>query len=111
MIRHYSVSTGSNYVELKWTYPMFLPERYQMKYMCGMKLKATSTPNLDMKIHLVKSAQSLSRDTTSVRLSDLRPGSICVLILVAVYNPASIDAGITIAGSTSKENFIIIYNT
>ena len=107
MIPEYSVSTGRDHVELKWTNPKLLPESYQVKYMCGVK--ATSTPSLGMKIYLVKNIQSLNPDTNSVRLSHLRQGSTCVLILIAVYNPASIDAGITIAGITSKYNFIIIY--
>ena len=102
MIRTHSLASGSDYVELNWTHPKFLPERYQLNYVCTMK--PPCAPNRDMNHSVTRNAQNLSSDTTSVRVSDLRPSSICMLFLLAVYNPASIDSGIWVTGTTLSKN-------
>ena len=101
MIRTHSLASGLDYVELNWTHPKFLPERYQLDYMCIVK--PTCTPNQEMGQSVTTSEQNLSSDTTSVRISNLHPNSICMLFLLAVYNPASIDSGIVITGTTFDE--------
>ena len=98
MIHGRSLVSGSDYVELNWTHPNFLPERYQVTYKCIMK--ATATPKFGMKYHVMTNTQYLSSGTTSFRISGLRPSSTWKLILIAVYNRASIDSGITRTGST-----------
>ena len=100
MIQAYFLSNGSDYVEIHWTYPKFLPERYQLKYMCA--LKAISRSEEEENDYLVSNIRNLTSDTTLVRVTDLPPRSFCVLVLLAVYNPASIDSGIVITGTTGK---------
>ena len=102
MIHSHSVASGQDYVKLNWTHPKFQPERYHLKHVCTMM--PTCTPRNDTNQYITTRTQNLSSDTTSVTVSDLRPSSICMLILLAVYNPASIDSGIAITGSTLDEH-------
>ena len=96
MIQGYSLATGLDYIELNWTYPKFLPERYQLKYMCTMKRTAKYKPGNT--IYNVNKTKNLSSVTASVIISDLHPSSICTVILLAVYNLASTDTGIAFNG-------------
>ena len=98
MIHAHSVASGSDNVELNWTRPNFPPERYQLNYVCT--LKPTCTFRNDTNNYVRTQTQDLSSDATFVTILNLRPCSICMLILVAVYNPASLDSGIAIIGTT-----------
>ena len=102
MISSHSVASGPGNVKLNWTPPKFEPERYQLNYVCTMK--PTCTPRNDTNHYIMTKTQNVSSDTTSVTISDLPPSSICMLILLAVYNPASIDTGIVISGTTLDED-------
>ena len=102
MIRAHSVSFGRDYVTLNWTHPRFQPERYELSYVCTMKLICTSSHETNRSI--TTKTQNLSSDITSVRITDIHPGSICMIFLFALYNPASIDFGITITGTTVDED-------
>ena len=102
MIRSHSVASGLDSVKLNWTHPKFRPERYQLNYVCTMK--PTCTPRNDTNHYITTKTQNLSSDATSVTIPDLRPSSVCMLILLAVYNPASIDSGIAITGTTLNED-------
>ena len=106
MISSHSISSGPDYVKLNWTHPKFQPERYQMKYVCTMK--PACTPRNDTNHYVTTKTQSISWETTFVTVSNLRPSSKCMLFLVAVYNPASIDTGIAITGTTLDEDAINI---
>ena len=90
MIRSHSVDFGPDYVRLNWPPPKFAPLMYQLKYMVTMK--PTGIPNNRTHDHTMPKAKILSSETTSVIL----PSSRCMLNLLAVFNPASIDAGIDI---------------
>ena len=109
MIRLHSFVSGSDYVELNWTHPKFLPENYRLNYICTVK--PTSTINHGKNDSIMENAQNLDSNTTSVRISELHPNSICMVFLLAVYNPASIDSGIAITGMTSSgdtsKNFFV----
>ena len=98
MIRSHSVESGSDYFEVNWTRPKFLPKRYQLMDVC------TCTHRQDESNYVMKRMQNLSSDCNSVKISDLRPSSICILLLLAVYNPASIDTGIVIIGAVLDED-------
>ena len=98
MIRSHSLASGSDYVKLNWTHPKFQPESYQLKYVCTMK--PTCTTRNDTDEYITTKTENLSSNTTSVTIPDLRPSSICMLILLAMYNPASIDTGIAIIVTT-----------
>ena len=95
------MAPGRDYVKVNWTHPKYEPDRYQIKYVCTMKPKYTLSS--DTLNYVTTNMQNLSSDTTSFTIFDLRPSSICVLILLAVYNPASIDTGIAIKGATLDE--------
>ena len=102
MIRSHSVTSGPAYVKIKWTSPKYGPERYQLKYVCTTK--PTYTPSNDTMNYVTTKTQTLSSATTSFTISDLHRSSTCVLILLAEYNPASIDTGIVITGATVDED-------
>ena len=99
MIHALSLDTGSDYVELHWTRPRFLPETYQITYMCNLN----ATSEKDTRDYITKKTQHLSSGTTSFRISHLLPGSNWTLVLLAVYNWASIDSGIVKTGTTFNE--------
>ena len=101
MIHIHPLAYGLDYVQLNWTHPKFLPERYQLEYLCVVK--PTCTPNHDMNQSITTSEQNLTLDTTSVRISNILQNSICMLFLLAVYNPASIDSGIVITGTLDED--------
>ena len=98
MIPSHSVTSGTNYIKLKWTLPRFQPERYQLIYVCTMK--STSAPSQETNHSIITKTQNLTSSTTLFKLFGLRPSSICILTLLAVYNPASIDKGISITRTT-----------
>ena len=105
MIRSHSLHTGSDYLELNWTPPEYLPEKYilhvQVQYGCSLKPhRKFKTDNNE---YVMTNAQYLTSDRTSVRISNLRPRSVCTLYLLAMYNPASLDSGIAITGTTLDE--------
>ena len=102
MIHSHSVKSGSDYVELIWTRPKFFPKRYQLIDVCTKK--PTCTHRHKNSTYVTKRMQNLSSDCNSVKISDLRPSSICILLLLAVYNPASIDTGIAIIGAVLDED-------
>ena len=101
MIQAYLLANGSNYIELYWTYPSFVPESYQLKYMCALKAIPTfENAKID---YIMSNTRNLTSNTTLVRITDLPPSSFCTLILLAEYNPASIDSGIVITGTTGTQ--------
>ena len=101
MIHTYSAATGLHYLELNWNHPRFLPQRYQLKYMCTMK-NMYKYKNVNENYYL-EGTKNLTSNTTSARISNVYPGSICTIFLLAVYNPASIDSGIEITKGTLRE--------
>ena len=100
MISNFTHTSGSNYVQLMWTRPKYHPKLYELKYVCIMK---KNTGHHSSSTNIIKTmTQYLISGSCSIIIADLRPSSKCVLNLIAVYNPASIDAGIVIIVSTSK---------
>ena len=47
---------------------------------------------------------NISSNKTSIKITGLRRSSVCILNLLAVYNPASIDSGMAITEITLPEN-------
>ena len=97
MILSHSIDSGKDFVELRWI-PRFEPERYQLKYVCAPK--PTRMPNRDNDYYVITNTRHLNSSTTSSRVSNLPLDSICMFFLLAAYNPASIDTGIAITGTT-----------
>ena len=112
MIPAYFLTSGSDYVEVIWTPPKYLPRSYLCQIMHVCTLMATSMPKHDIKSYVVTNTQSLSSGNTSIRILDLCPNSTWMLILLAVYNRASIDTGIVATGTTpertSKRNVAVL---
>ena len=102
MVRPHTFVSGLDYVRLNWTRPKFPPEQYQFSFVCTRN--PTCAPIQDMDNSILGNMQFLSSDTTFVRISGLGPSSSCTLFLLAVYNPASIDSGISITGMTLHED-------
>ena len=98
MIDSHSVVSGKDHIMLKWRRPRFQPERYQLTYKCTMN--TTSKPSQDTNHSINAKTQNVSSNITSFTISGLLPSSIYLLILLAVYNPASIDTGIAITATT-----------
>ena len=100
MISTPTFTSGSNYIKLMWTRPKYYPEIYELKYVCVMN---NASGNHYSSTYILKSMTNyLTTGCCSFKISDLRPNSICVLNLIAIYNPASSDTGKVIIVSTSK---------
>ena len=87
MVKNVSATAGTHFIDIMWSAPKLLPTSYQVGVTCWrmyngieyIRVKLEATP-LD----------------TILTIDKLFPGSRCALTLLAVYNPASIDDGITL---------------
>ena len=102
MISSRSVVFGPDYVTLNWPHPKFPPEMYQLNYVFTMKPTCMSNHETNNDMMII--TQILCSDTTSVTIPNPCRSSNCMLNLLAVYNPASIDTGIVITGTTIYED-------
>ena len=84
---------GSDFVEVRWSSVLYMPERYQVTFSC--RLESNNSHYVSAKI------ANISPENCLLRVSKLFPGTVCVINLIAVYNPASIDEGITLICNTS----------
>ena len=96
MIQNWTCSSGEDYVNLMWNCPDYDPERYELYYSC--KLQS------DPYYYISSKLNSKNSTSTFARVSELLPGSLCLLTLVAVYNPASIDPGLTVVTKTLQSS-------
>ena len=91
---------------MTWNSPQYHPERYELTYLCIAN--STRCPESCHEPMVVSTRiLNLGSYSTSFRLLDFRTYSVCVLRLVAIFNPASIDSGILftarmLAANTSK---------
>ena len=74
-----------------WTRPEFQPYLYKQKTSCKLLC--------DHRTYYLNEAL-LNGAETMTTLHALRPGSVCLIKHKAVYNPASIDSGITLTAHT-----------
>ena len=86
MIKSLIVHPGIFSFGLSWQEPEFFPDHYQFITNCRLFCARTDYRYIDIPI---------PRTETTLRVIDLSPGSVCRVNLKAVYNPASIDAGLT----------------
>ena len=91
MIKKISTAAGANFVYINWSQPIFLPESYLMKFNCWRMPTETEYVCLNLEILPFH---------TMLTVEELFPGSRCVFTLYSIYNPASIDDGITLGVST-----------
>ena len=86
MIKNVSATAGANFIEIVWSTPKLLPMSYQVNVICRLLYNDIEYKRVEFE------AMPLDRVLT---LPSLLPGSHCVFTLHAIYNPASIDNGIT----------------
>ena len=93
MIKNPRTNSGMDYVEIVWDRPKYLPTKYKFSYSCTL---------MGGEEYLTSQPETVHSTCIRVRVADLHHYSICRLNLLAVYNPASIDPGITVTESTTK---------
>ena len=91
MTTFYKILPGVNDLMIYWTRPQFSPIEYKLIICC--KLLCDHRTYHLREVILDGTVQS---STTPA----LKPGSVCLINFIAVYNPASIDAGIGISTHT-----------
>ena len=115
MIVNYSLKSESDHVQIMWSSPQYRPEKYEFTYLCitnSTCLRRSCHKPIVASIRILK----LGSDSTFIRIQDISPNSTCVMKLVAVFNPASIDSGIvftakTSAATTGNWRFVWEFNT
>ena len=80
-----------NQLEVPWTRPQFQTYFYKQVTFCRLLC--------DHKTYYINEAM-LNGAVTLIKLYGLRPGSVCLIRLLAVYNSASIDPGLQILACT-----------
>ena len=93
MVSFDSVRKGTNHIEIFWTIPKYFPYWYQHTTSCRLLCDQEN-------YYLTERERDSSR--TSSLAYDLRPASVCMIKLVAVYNPASNDPGILLLVRTQQ---------
>ena len=73
-------------ITLYWSTPRYLPLSYQISYQCT--LLSENNPYCEL-------TEILSPSNETYKLRGLLLGSVCAVSLVAVYNPAGSDEGIS----------------
>ena len=86
MIRNISAAAGTDFIDIIWSAPKLLPDSYKVNVTCRLVYNGIEY----VRVRLVATPLD-----TIVTINNLLPGSRCVFTLLAVYNPASIDDGIT----------------
>ena len=95
MIKLETADCGSNFVHVKWKIPKYLPQRYRLRYSCKLSMQGN---------HYVQATiEIITYNSKGLKISGLSPQSTCVLTVFAIYNPASIDPGITITLITPRK--------
>ena len=86
------VLVGINQLVILWARSNFPPYAHRQTTYCQLYC--------DHKIYYINVAM-LNGEATMIKLHELRPGSICLIKHLALYNPASIDPGIVTPTYTS----------
>ena len=80
-----------NQIVTIWTNPKFQPYLHEQKTYCRLLC--------DHRTYYINQAL-LNGEQTLATLYALRPGSVCLIKHKAMFNPASIDSGITLTAHT-----------
>ena len=86
MIQNISISPGSDFILITWSAPKFPPMRYTIRITCLLVCNSTEYKQAEFTLFNVRTGEIVD---------DLLPRSACTLTLIAVYNSASNDDGIT----------------
>ena len=95
MIKLEPAVCGSDFVHLKWKIPKYLPDRYRLRYSCKLSMQVNH--------YIQATIENIMCNSIGLKISGLNPQSTCVLTVFAIYNPASIDSGITVILKTLKK--------
>ena len=88
---------------MMWNSPQYHPEKYELTCLCFAN-PTCSAESCSERIVVNTKILNLSSDSTSVRLLGFRTYRVCVLKLVAIFNPASIDSGIVFTAKMLAAN-------
>ena len=91
MTTFYQILPGVNDLVIHWIEPQYPPIEYKQIISCKLLCDHST-------YHLAEAivGRTVQSSTTLV----LKPGSVCLINLIAMYNPASIDPGIGISTHT-----------
>ena len=104
MIKNVSATAGNNFINIVWVLSNFLPMSYKVELICWLMFSGEKYRN---------KTYTVSQLHTSLFIEDLLQRSQCVYTLFAIYNPASIDEGITKTVYTvtaGKGAYILVYD-
>ena len=85
------VTSGANQLEVSWTLPTYSPYYYMQTASCKLLC--------DEGTYYLREAL-IPRQQLSNDINALKPGSVCLIKQLAIYNPASIDPGIGLVAHT-----------
>ena len=94
MIQNFTYLPGLQHIELSWNRPAYDSIMYVLYYSCHSHDGIHHY--VDYKVAIENSS------STSATVSGLLLESICIVTLFAVYNPASVDRGLTIKTETLR---------
>ena len=86
MVKNVLVTAGVEFVDIFWSTPTLLPMSYKVNIICQL---------LHNGIEYKRVKIAAAPQDTVLNVPSLLPGSHCMVTLQAIYNPASIDSGIT----------------
>ena len=92
MIPDYNLESSMHFVRITWQFPKYKPQMYKLSASC----KQTGVGKYQISI-------TLDSSSTSAEVTGLHPRSVCSINIIAIYNPASIDPGITISATTEGD--------
>ena len=95
MINPRQTESRPDFIEVKWDSPLHKPLAYKAAFVCTLIGNKSNYLSFQLK--------NMDSETSSIRVSKLLPETICKMKLIAVYNPASIDSGITFEATTSSK--------
>ena len=95
MIRFLQPIIASMYVELKWSVPNYFPSSYMLTYSCALKSNKTT--------YTASTIENIACCRERINITGLHPGSTCICTLLAIYNQASIDKGISLTVTTPEK--------
>ena len=75
---------GPTFVSLAWGRPKYSPQSYKLRYNCYLTCE---------KQPYIRREEVISTSFTGMHLTRLKPGSLCTIIVVLVYNPSEVDPG------------------
>ena len=96
LVKNLRTLRGFDHVALRWDSPQYEPASYEVRYSCKAVGKEVS--------FISNFTEMLESNATQFLLTNLPQDIRCTLTLIAIYNPASIDTGITVSVSVDPKS-------